>query len=306
MDLPGDIKYYVYLIIVMFFWGITWVSMKILVSLAPVITIAFFRYAVAIPFFIILLRQRGKSPWQIFRKNTTRIVAIAGLIGIFGSVVVRLYGLQYTTAGQAAILAGISPITVSLFAHIINKERLSREWQYSGFIISFIGVIFVVGVQSLLEFNFNYLIGNIIIIISVAMWGIYSSVNKRAMQELTPVEATAGSIFVGWLPLSLGVLTELDSLANVLSNPEFLLNVFFIGVITAFLGFTLYFESINEIGATRSGAFISLVPIFGTLMSLLLLQEVVYWTFIVGLFLVVFGILILNAPFVRNGENQDH
>ena len=51
-----------------------------------------------------------------------------------------------------------------------------------------------------------------------------------------------------------------------------------------------------KLGATKAGGFINLVPVFGTIFSYLLLQDIIYWTFGVGLFLVVFGIIIINFP----------
>ncbi len=51
---------------------------------------------------------------------------------------------------------------ISLFAHVIHRERLRSVWQYAGFLVRFAGVAFVIGVQALLDFRPDYLPGNLI------------------------------------------------------------------------------------------------------------------------------------------------
>ena len=230
MDRMAGAKDYVALVFVMLFWGVTWISSKVLVSYAPPLIVGFLRYTIALPLFILLLKYKGKSPLQIFQKNTTHILVLAGVFGIFASIYIRLYGLQFTTSGQASILAGFSPVGVALFAYIMHKEKLVSNWGYVGFVLSFIGVLFVVGIQSLLEFNLSYLVGNIFVFIAVIGWGFFSSISKSAMKELSPIEVIAGSIFVGWLCFGLIALTEIESLTSIVITSEFLFHIFFIGV----------------------------------------------------------------------------
>ena len=192
---------------------------------------------------------------------------------------------------------------MSLVAHIYHKERLSEKWQYFGFLIAFLGVIFVVGVQALLEFNPEYLIGNLIILGAMFTWGIYSSVGKEAMKTLSPLEVTTGGSIIGAILFGMGAITEEVWSLPALVNPVFWLNALFLGIFVTFIGFLFYFMSINELGATRAGGFINLVPVFGTLFSFLILNETIYWTYGVGLLLVVVGIVIINFPISKETTN---
>ncbi len=302
MHVSENVQNYLTLILAMFLWGASWVSVKILVSIAPIMTIGFCRYSIAGLLFLILLKYQGRSVRSIFSQETNRNLVFAGLTGILGFMVFSLIGTQFTTAGQASIIAGLNPITVSVFAYLIHNESPGKRWQYSGFVLSFIGIIFVIGIQSLIDFNPDYLLGNSIIVLSMICWGIYSSVGKSLMGKLSPVELTAGSVFVGWTIFAVGALLELPAAINALLLPGFWINVGFLGALSAFLGFVFYFQGIQRVGATRAGMFISLVPVFGTITAVLLLEEPIYWTFLVGLALVVTGILILNAPVDEDAE----
>ena len=289
-------KYYAMLIIVMAFWGGSWSSAKIIVGMAPPMTIGFFRFLSASILFSILLFAAEPEPRRIFRRSNFRILFFVGLTGIFGYGVLFLTGMRFTTAAQGAIIAGFNPATVSMVAHLYHKERLGRRWQYIGFLIAFLGVVFVVGVQALLEFNLNYLLGNLIILCAMFTWGLYSSIGKEAMKKLSPLEVTTGGSIIGAVLFGMGALTEEVWSLSALADPVFWLNILYLGTCVTFIGFLFYFISIKELGATRAGGFINLVPVFGTIFSFLILNEIIYWTYGVGLILVVIGIVVINYP----------
>lgn len=283
----------------MAFWGGSWPSAKILVEIAPLMTIGFFRFLSASILFSILLFATEPKPRRIFQKSNFKILFLVGFTGIFGYGVLFLTGMRFTTAAQGAIIAGFNPATVSLFAHLYHKERLGKRWQYIGFLIAFLGVIFVVGVQALLEFNLNYLIGNLTILCAMFTWGLYSSIGKEAMKNLSPLEVTTGGSIIGVVLFGAGALIEQVWTRPALANPIFWLNALYLGTCVTFIGFLFYFMGIKELGATRAGGFINLVPVFGTIFSFLILNEIIYWTYGVGLFLVVIGIIVINYPVMR-------
>ncbi|MHA2396955.1 MAG: DMT family transporter [Candidatus Thorarchaeota archaeon] len=292
----SSLRYYAMLVVAMAFWGGSWPSGKIVVGIAPPMTIGFFRFLIGSTLFLILLFATESEPRRIFRRSNFKILFLVGLTGIFGYGVLFLTGMRFTTAVQGAIIAGFNPATVSLVAHIYHKERLPNRWQYIGFMLAFIGVIFVVGVQALLEFNMEYLIGNILILGAMFTWGLYSSVGKEAMKTLSPLEVTTGGSIIGAFLFGMGALTEEVWALPALIDPVFWINALYLGACVTFIGFLFYFISIKELGATKAGGFINLVPVFGTVFSYLILREVIYWTYGIGILLVVVGIIIINFP----------
>jgi drug/metabolite transporter (DMT)-like permease len=292
-------RYYAMLIIAMVFWGGSWVSAKVTVDIAPgmTMTIGFLRFFTASIFFMALLFITGPRPIRIFRLENLRLLFFVGLTGIFGYGVLFLTGMNFTTAAQGSIIAGVNPASVSFVAHIVHHERLSRKWQYSGFGLAFAGVVFVVGIQALIEFNLQYLIGNLFILGAMLTWGVYSSIGKEAMKTLTPLEVNAGGALIGSILFGLGALNEQFWVNPARYEPLFWMNILYLGIFVTVVGFLFYFISIKELGATRSGGFINLVPVFGTLFSALFMPEdAIFWTFGVGLILVVIGIMIINFP----------
>jgi len=292
----GPVRYYALLVLTMFVWGGSWVSAKIVVAIAPPLTVGFFRFLIASALFIPIILANRHSRKTPYTRHDVLMLFLLGLTGIFGYGVLFLTGEQFTTAAQGAIIAGINPTSVSIFAHLIHKERLQPRWRYAGFAMSFLGVVFVVGVQSFLEFNALHLLGNLIILCAMIMWGLYSTLGKTAMHTVSSLEATSGGVFFGTVLFGLGAAAEQFWLLPAMVNPAFWLNVLFMGVLVTVLGFFCYFLAIKNLGATRSAAFISLVPVFGTILSAVILFETIYWTFIVGILLVTAGILLVDYP----------
>jgi drug/metabolite transporter (DMT)-like permease len=232
-----------------------------------------------------------------------KMLFLVGVTGIFGYGVLFLTGMRFTTAAQGSIIAGFNPATVSIFAHLIHKERLKRKWQYAGFAFAFAGVIFVVGVQALIDFQIEYLIGNLTILAAMMTWGLYSSIGKEAMKTMTPLQVNTGGAIVGSILFGLGAVNEQLWTLPAMVDPVFWMNAFYLGAFVTVIGFLFYFISIKEIGATRSGGFINLVPVFGTFFSAIFMPEdPIYWTFGVGLILVVCGISIINFPIKEQEE----
>jgi drug/metabolite transporter (DMT)-like permease len=204
--------------------------------------------------------------------------------------------MTFTTAAQGTIIAGINPASISLWAHLVHKERLSQRWKYSGFVISFLGIVFVIGIQALIEFRPDYLFGNGLIVCAMIVWGLYSMFGKTAMHTHSSLDATTGGVLFGTALFGTGAVFEQFWIQPALVDPNFWMNVVYMGVFVTFFGFLFYFLGIRNIGATQTSIFINLVPVFGILFSAIILFEVIYWTFLVGLGLVITGVLIINFP----------
>ncbi len=290
-------KYYILLTMAMAFWGLSWPISKLLVELTSQITIGFFRFFIAscifVPVFLVLMKKENR----IYTRRFLLDISILGIIGIFGYGMLYLTGMKFTTASQGAMIAGIQPALISIIAYIFLKERLSKKWQYSGIVISFIGVIFIVGIRQIFEFNKEHLIGNIIVLIGFVFWSLYTTYGKTVMKKVSSFEVTAGATFVGMIlfGISASIENNWSSLVNI--KPFFWIGVCILGLLPTVLGFFFYFTAVSKIGATHTGIFINLVPIFGTIFSFLLIKgETIDWTFIVGLVLICVGVLVINFP----------
>ncbi len=286
----------------MIFWGISWPVAKILVTFAPPLTIGFFRFLAASILFLSFLAIHHRRLMPSLSLTTLKWYFLLGGLGIFGYGIFFLVGLHFTTAAQGAIIAGLNPASVSIFAHLLLGERFSRKWKYSGIVLSFIGVIFVIGVQALIEFRLDYFVGNILIIGAVICWGLYSTVGKKVMTKESPFETTAGAVFFGMVMFGIGAMTEKFWELPQIFDWTFIIGVIILGLFVTFFGFYFYFNGVKTLGASNTSIYINLVPLFGAVFSAILLRESIYWTIIVGMILILLGITIINYPDNRSAN----
>ncbi len=163
-------------------WGGSWVSAEVLVGLVPPMTISFFRPPGVTLLFLSLVVPWFRTP-RVSTDSVVRHSLLLGATGVFGSGVCFIVGLSSTTAAQGIIIAGVNAVVVSMFAHLFHGGRLARRWQYVGYVLSFAGVVFVIGLQSLIDFRPDHLFGDLLILCAMMMWGLYSSFGKSVMRS---------------------------------------------------------------------------------------------------------------------------
>ena len=91
---------------------------------------------------------------------------------------------------------------------------------------------------------------------------------------MSSLAVTAGGIVLGCIFFGLSALTEQPETFLLSMGLDFWVNIFYLGGFVTFLGFFFYFDGINNLGATKTAGFISLVPVFGTVLSVLILHDV--------------------------------
>jgi len=282
----------------MFFWGLSWPISRISVSQATPFQVGFFRFLLAGSTYLIMLLIIEKG--HIFRKYSLRDMgkfALLGLLGVFGYGIIFLIAMQFTTSSQGAVIAGINPALLAIFAFILFKEQLTPKWRYLGLIFAFLGAFLIIGVQAFIDFNVQHLIGNLLVVLAMLFWVSYSLYGKKVMQNFSSLEVTTFSSLFGMILFGIGAVFE-NQWALVPTLPaDFWIGILVLGLGTTVIGFFGYFYAIKYIGAVRTGVFINLVPVFGTLSSIVLIPgDPIPLTLWIGLLFISIGIFFINYP----------
>jgi drug/metabolite transporter (DMT)-like permease len=114
------------------------------------------------------------------------------------------------------------------------------------------------------------------------------------MKGLKPIIAITYACLAGTLILILPAYQE-GVLQNFMQySVEVWLSVFALGFLGTALAFTWFYEGIDKIGPSRAGIFINFVPIFATLMAVLILHEKLSPSLVIGAIFVVSGVYLTN------------
>ena len=159
------------------FWGGNFVVGKVVVGSVPPFVMSFARWSIALLLLIPLLYKKGWPELSQIRQHWKTIVVMA-ITGVFGFNTLVYFSVKYTTSVNAALVNALTPVVIVLLSTIFLAEKMNSK-QIIGVFLSFLGVLVVVSkgsVQTFTSFNFNT--GDIIMIVAVILWSIYSILMK--------------------------------------------------------------------------------------------------------------------------------
>lgn len=284
---------YLSLVLTTLFWGGTFIAGRALAgSLAPASS-AFIRFAIAtLALLLLTIIHEGRITWPPRQKWLPLV--FLGLTGVFSYNVCFFTGLQYITAGRAALIIALNPLAISLVAFFFMREPLNYK-QFIGILLSLAGAVFVISNGHPGDiFSGSFGKGEIALLGCVLSWVAYSLIGGTVLTVLSPLVSVFYSSLIGTVLLFPLAWQQglFDSLATL--NGMNWLGLFYLGLFGTALGFSMYYRAIKQIGATRSGVFINLVPLFAILLSWFILGESIKGIVIFG------GIILLSGVSITN------
>jgi drug/metabolite transporter (DMT)-like permease len=283
---------YLALVFVTVIWGGNVVAVKILVNAFEPITITALRiFTASLVVFLVLLATKGMRK---LTKQEMGAIFAAGLLNVVGHHFFLAMGLTKTTASNAGIILGLSPLITAVLATLFLGERFSLL-KFSGIILGFIGVVFIVlhGSTAIGVISF----GDISIFLSVLSQGISFILIKKMAHAIDTRLLTGGMLLSGSVVLFLiSLFSEPQGLSTLKQGELLTWLVFFASAIFATgLGHMIYNKAIHRIGATESAIFINLTPFFSLLASYLFLDETIHFVQIFGFVLIVVGVILASG-----------
>lgn len=276
------------------FWGGTFVAGRSLAQTVGPFSAAFFRFAIASVFLVLLLRRsEGKLSWPA--KDQVFPVILLGLTGALLYNFFFLKGLKLIEAGRASVIIANNPIFIALFSAYFFRERLNLV-KLIGIFISVGGAVIVISRGRILEvFQGGLGPGEIYIFGCVASWVAFSLIGKAVMNNLSPLRSVTFSSVAGALFLMVPAFLEGGFGFLEYSLLEWAL-IFYLGFFGTVLGFLWYYQGIQKIGPTRAGLFINFVPISGIVLAFIFLKEPITMSLLIGTVLVSSGVYLTNRP----------
>ena len=218
-------------------------------------------------------------------------------LGFFGFVVhnyLMFIVLQFTTAIKGALINGAIPIVIMgldflLFRIVIKPAMLV------GAIISFIGVLLIITDGQLGEAMKSGIgFGEALFLVAIVGWGFYSIIAKPLLDKNSAIWITAFPCLFGGILLMPLLMQNLDNSMIMLTNKHVVLVLVAQGLLAMGLGFLWYYEGIKELGTASASMYLNLVPVFGAVLSYILVNEQLSRTIIFGGILTILGVISVN------------
>jgi len=276
-----------YLLITVFFWGTSFIFVKIGLEEVPPVTLAFLRFAIAIPLLFLLMGRPLGQPQSIEKREWGPLLFL-GLTGVTLYHLFQNVGMGYTSASESSVIIASNPVFIALFSRILLGERLSKA-KASGILIAFSGVVLVV-LRDGASFGSPSFLGDLICLGSVFSWVAYSLYTKKRLLRSSPIEITAYSTLFGMIFLAPIALATEGFAVPIL--PSSWLSLVMLGVFSSAVGYLLWNRALSETTASEAGSYLFLIPVIASAFAFIFLGERLDGLFFIGSALVIMGLVL--------------
>jgi drug/metabolite transporter (DMT)-like permease len=283
-------------------WGASWPAGRVLAQALPPMTAASWRFGIAVLLLLAWLKASGGLAPGFWRRFSTRQwlgLALAGAVGVFGYAVFFMLGLAQVPASRAALVVTTNPVFTMLIAAWLFGERLNARIVL-GMALALCGAVWVItrGAPWLL-FTGGVGAGEWLLMGCVATWVGYTLIGRKLLGGIDALTTTTATAACGLVLLLVVALALEGPGAQGLASPlhasaDVLWALGFLAAGATVLAYAWYFEGVAALGAGGASAYISLVPVFGVLLSALWLGEKIDASLLGGGALAVGGMVLMN------------
>ena len=157
----------------------------IVMNVSP-FTVAFYRFILTSISLYILLKISGKKI-HIEKIDLWRFVTLA-ILAVPINQTTFLIGMQFTPASHPALLYATTPAWVLILTVYFGVEK-ARWWKWVGIFFAIVGV-FILFYGEILSFRKDTFFGDILILIAVFSWSLYTALGKPIVERYGSLEAT--------------------------------------------------------------------------------------------------------------------
>lgn len=267
---------YLLLTLTALFWAGNWVIARGLQGAMSPIAMAFWRWFAALVLLLPFTLRPLLAERTLIRRNW-RILVVLGVLGVGAFNTCTYTGLRYTTATTGVLLNSVTPVLILAMTAVFLREHV-RGWQAGGVALSLAGVLVIVA-----RGEWNRLIGltlnpgDLWVLGAVTAWAIYTICLRWRPRGLSSAAFTGVLILIGVIAIAPLFVWEYAQGARTVWNATTYAAIAYFAVFPSVLAYFFWNAAVARVGGNRAGVFLHLVPLFGTLLSVIFLREQLLW-----------------------------
>lgn len=289
-------------------WGANFVVAKLTLQEVPPMTLAFFRFTLALillsPF---LFTEKRKI--KIRSEDLPRIFAVGVLMSAI-NISFFYFGLTRATAISASSLTLTIPLLSVLFGWWFLREKVYVV-NVGGIAIGLLGALLIIRLPSFIvgtTINPQTLLGNILIIFASIAWVAGAVLSKQVLKRYSTLDLTFAIFLVGTLSFLIPAINE------YLQNPAWpthvtylgILGILFISVLSSVSAYFLFEWSVKKLGVIKADLFQYIEPAVAAVLGILILSEELRASFIIGAVLVGLGAYWATIGKIHHKHHKAH
>ena len=213
-------------------------------------------------------------------------------VGLFNSF--TYLSLVHTQVINASLFNTAIPAIIILLCFIFKIEK-TNKYQILGLIISVIGILSIItklNLKIILSLNFNK--GDLIMIGGVITWGLYSSFLKKKKFDLPLLTLVHILCSFGLIFIFPQFVYEFSNGQIINFDLKLTYILIFLALFPSIGSYYCWAGAVSIIGANRAGIFLSLIPLFSTIMAIFFYDEKFQFFHLIGAILIILGLFLSN------------
>lgn len=281
---------YLLLVMASFFWSGNYIVGRLVHEKIPPIGLSFWRWLFASIIIFFIAKSYLIQDWEKIKKNLPLLFLLSFLsVSTFSSLI--YCGLQWTISINAFLLQSVMPVLIILMSFFIFREKIHFV-QAAGVFLSLSGVLTIIiqgDWQVLQSMSVNQ--GDLLIFIAVVFYALYS-VMLRKISSLHLLSFAAAIFIIGTLTILPAYIWETIYIRPMSFSLPAAFAIGYVAIFPSVIAYLSYNRGVELVGANRAGMFIHLMPVFGSIMAVLFLDEWFEWFHFAGISLIIGGILL--------------
>ncbi|MDY6282691.1 MAG: DMT family transporter [Erysipelotrichaceae bacterium] len=278
-------RYYLSAVAAIFFWGSSFVATKLAYASFGPLTVCFLRFALSL-LILKLVRIIRKDNKKLEKQDVTVLLA-TGLLGISVYYACENYALTLTSASAASLISGAYPAITALIGALVYHVHVTKK-QAAGIALAMAGIVILTSGGSFSGSNVR--LGNAILIFDGFLWAFYNFLIPHIRPAYSVLSITYYQTLLA-LPFLIPGLF-LEGHASMTITPSAIWALLYLAVGCSVLAYLLYNFSLRGISPSAAAAIMNLMPVFGLLLSAIILNESITPASAAGGVIVILGVLL--------------
>jgi drug/metabolite transporter (DMT)-like permease len=274
-------------------WSGNFIVARNLADTVPPVSIAFWRWTVAVLVFTPFVLRQVIRDWPILKKHLPYLVISA----VFG---VTIFNTLIYIAGHTSTVINLSlisitfPIFIIILSRILFKERITLP-KIIGIMLVTFGVILIITKGSLaLLLQLEFFVGDIWMLLAAMLFAVYSLLLKKKPEEIKILPFQYTTFTMGLAMLLPFFLIEVSVVPPAVYSSEAILSIIYIGIGASLMSYLLWNKAIAIIGPVKSAMVYYTIPLFSGVLAFLILDEKLAVIHVYSAILIISGILLSN------------
>ncbi|MGM0590207.1 MAG: DMT family transporter [Halobacteriota archaeon] len=235
---------------------------------------------------------RGWGEWGLV------VIGSVLLIGGYNALVFVGQSDPTVTSAAAAVIISLSPVLTTGFARLLLPDERLTLLGVAGLLFGLVGVVVLAqpDPDNLLAGGF---VARILLLGAAGCFALGSVLTRRSEVDMPMESMEAWSMVGGALLLHVVSLGVGESISDVRWTPEGIASLLFLAIVAGALGYLIYLDLIERLGAIEINLVTYVAPVFAALAGWIALKEAVELATVTGFLLIFIGFLLIKRKAIR-------